>query len=120
MLRDRWMAGVAIRFLVFGGVLLCGWRGAMAQPKNGTVQAQAPGAAASLPQDSRLVETREQLLSYLRMSPTLATVMASDPTLLADQEYIARSNPELARFLEAHPEVVHNPEFYLFADIPAG
>ena len=41
----------------------------------------------------RLVETREQLMSYLRMSPTLATVMASDPSLLANQEYVARNNP---------------------------
>ena len=58
-------------------------------------------------------------MSYLRMSPTLATVMASDPSLLANQEYIARNNPELARFLEAHPEVAKNPDFYLFADITA-
>jgi hypothetical protein len=51
------------------------------------------------------------------MTPTLSTVLASDPSLLANQEYIARSNPELAKFLGAHPEVARNPDFYLFADI---
>jgi len=69
---------------------------------------------------SSLTETREQLLSLLRMSPTLAEVVASDPSLLANQEYVTRGNPELASFLQAHPEVVRNPDFYLFADLPAG
>jgi hypothetical protein len=66
-----------------------------------------------------LRETREQLISLLRMSPTLAEVVASDPSLLANQEYVRRNNPELERFLEAHPEVARNPDFYLFADLPA-
>jgi hypothetical protein len=65
----------------------------------------------------RVIETREQLMSLLRMSPTLTTVIANDPSLLANQEYIARSNPELAKFLQAQPEVVRNPDFYLFADL---
>ncbi len=90
-------------------------------------QAQAPvtgaqGTVAQVPvsSDNALRETREQLLSLLRMSPTLAEVVASDPTLLANQEYVARNNPELAHFLEAHPEVARNPDFYLFADISGG
>jgi hypothetical protein len=53
----------------------------------------------------------------LRMSPTLATVIANDPSLLANQEYITRNNPELASFLSAHLEVVRNPDFYLFAEL---
>jgi hypothetical protein len=118
MLKNGWTAERAIRSVVAAGLLLFVSQGAVTQSRKGAVQA-AP-AVESVPQDSKLVETREQLLSYLRMSPTLATVMASDPTLLANQEYVARSNPELARFLEAHPEVVRNPDFYLFADIPAG
>jgi hypothetical protein len=54
------------------------------------------------------------------MSPTLTEVIASDPSLLANQDYVSRNNPELEKFLQLHPEVVRNPEFYLFADLPPG
>ncbi|HXC95820.1 MAG TPA: hypothetical protein VNU92_08960, partial [Edaphobacter sp.] len=62
--------------------------------------------------------TRTQLMHLLRMSPTLSDVVGSDPSLLANLEYVSRTNPELARFLQNHPEVVRNPDFYLFADLP--
>jgi hypothetical protein len=114
MRMNRWWMGAVVRSLVVGGSLLGTVTYAAAQPPKPT----PPAVTAESSQD-RLVETREQLMSYLRMSPTLATVMASDPSLLANQEYIARNNPELARFLEAHPEVAKNPDFYLFADITA-
>ncbi len=61
--------------------------------------------------------TREQLLTLLRVSPTLTAVVASDPSLLGNQEYVAKSNPDLAKFLAQHPEIGRNPDFYLFADI---
>ncbi len=70
--------------------------------------------------DRDLAELREQLLSLLRMSPTLTEVVASDPTLLANQDYVTRNNPELEKFLQNHPEVVRNPDFYLFANLPPG
>ncbi len=63
-------------------------------------------------------ETQDQLMKLLRLSPTLTTVVARDPSLLSDQAYVARSNPELAQFLEVHPEVVRNPDFYLFSHLP--
>lgn len=66
-----------------------------------------------------LADTREQLLALLRMSPTLVQVVETDPTLLADQDYVARVNPQLAQFLTQHPEVSRNPDFYLFANISA-
>jgi hypothetical protein len=114
MSMNRLWVGVFVRTVVISGTLLWLTPRAEAQPSKAT----PPAVTAESSQD-RLVETREQLMSYLRMSPTLATVMASDPSLLANQEYIARNNPELARFLEAHPEVAKNPDFYLFADITA-
>jgi hypothetical protein len=43
--------------------------------------------------------------------------VAHDPSLLGDQEYVSRNNPELAQFLTAHPEVARNPEFYLFTHL---
>jgi hypothetical protein len=54
------------------------------------------------------------------MSPTLTEVIASDPTLLANQDYVTRNNPELEKFLQTHPEIVRNPDFYLFANLPPG
>jgi hypothetical protein len=58
--------------------------------------------------------TQRQLIEILRLSPTLTSVVARDPSLLSDQEYINRNNPQLADFLAAHPEVARNPAFYLF------
>lgn len=111
MLKDHWLMRGAVRSMVLGGVLLSGWAYGAAQPP-----VAAPAATPEMSKD-RVIETREQLMSLLRMSPTLTTVIANDPSLLANQEYIARSNPELAKFLQAQPEVVRNPDFYLFADL---
>ncbi len=79
-----------------------------------------PTAPSAITNDNDLADTRSQLMRLLRMSPTLSEVVANDPSLLANQEYVTRNNPELERFLEAHPEVARNPDFYLFADLPNG
>ena len=60
---------------------------------------------------------QDQLLKILRLSPTLAEVVAHDPSLLSNAEYVNRTNPELGRFLQAHPEIAHNPDFYLFNNL---
>jgi hypothetical protein len=62
-----------------------------------------------------MAATREQLIKLLRVSPKRTTVVVRDPSLLANQEYVSRNNPELAQFLQIHPEIVRNPEFYLNA-----
>jgi hypothetical protein len=64
-----------------------------------------------------VADAQEQLLKLLRLSPTLTTVVARDPSLLADQPYVQRNNPELAQFLTAHPDIAQNPEFYLFSNL---
>jgi len=51
------------------------------------------------------------------MSPTLTEVLETDPTLLADQDYISRANPQLAQFLTQHPDITRNPDFFLFANL---
>jgi hypothetical protein len=61
--------------------------------------------------------TQEKLLTLLRVSPTLSAVVANDPTLLSNQDYVSHNNPELAQFLQEHPEVGRNPDFYLFSDL---
>jgi hypothetical protein len=67
--------------------------------------------------DHDLAATQEQLIRLLRLSPTLTTVVAHDPSLLADQDYVSRNNPQLAQFLVTHPEVARNPDFYLFTHV---
>lgn len=77
-------------------------------------EAAVPGAPVS---DHDLAVTQEQLIRLLRLSPTLTTVVAHDPSLLADQDYVSRNNPQLAQFLATHPEVARNPDFYLFTHV---
>lgn len=71
-------------------------------------------AQATALSDKDVAATQRQLIDLLRLSPTLTTVVSHDPSLLADQEYVSRNNPQLAAFLAAHPEVARNPDFYLF------
>jgi hypothetical protein len=78
-----------------------------------------PAGAANSPQMSEKDPTvlQDQLLQELRVSPTLAQVVARDPSLLSDAEYVNRNNPELGRFLKANPEIAQNPDFYLFNNL---
>jgi hypothetical protein len=64
-----------------------------------------------------LAALQDQLLQELRVSPTLAEVVARDPSLLSNADYVNRNNPELGRFLQAHPEIAQNPDFYLFNNL---
>lgn len=73
----------------------------------------APSEAVASDQES-LDRTRRKLMDLLRQSPRLTEVLSRDSSLLGDAEYIQRKNPELAQFLQLHPEIVRNPEFYLF------
>jgi hypothetical protein len=69
--------------------------------------------------DRDLAATQKELIQLLRLSPTLTTVVAHDPSLLANQDYVSHNNPQLAEFLAAHPEVARNPDFYLFTHVRA-
>ena len=92
---------------------------AQSQPAGRSDKAAASNNSTAMSEES-LDDTREQLFTLLRMSPKLATVVARDPSLLADESYVSRNNPALAEFLKAHPEIVRNPEFYLFAKTRRG
>ncbi|HWG20237.1 MAG TPA: hypothetical protein VG225_06875 [Terracidiphilus sp.] len=83
-----------------------------AAPARSTAEPNNPAAPA--PSDKDVASTQRQLIELLRLSPTLTTVVSHDPSLLADQDYVSRNNPQLAEFLAAHPEVARNPDFYLF------
>jgi hypothetical protein len=100
--------------LLIFGILIAPTLGAQARP---APAAQAPPAAAPPPTDQEVQATQEQLIKLLRLSPTLTTVVENDPTLLSNLEYVNRNNPQLGQFLASHPEVVRNPEFYLFTHL---
>jgi hypothetical protein len=88
-----------------------------APPRTGTPPAGAPLAAAPAPAQPPSAadadKTRTQLLEMLnRHPPSLAGVLRLDPTLLTNTDYLA-PYPELASFLARHPEVAHNPAYYV-------
>ena len=114
MRRNRWPVLQAFGLLL---LLLPGCSPAKAQPAAASPKT-VPSSPAISEQD--VAETRAHLLSLLRLSPTLTEVIAADPSLLANQEYVNHNNPELGKFLQDHPEVARNPDFYLFADLPGG
>jgi len=80
-------------------------------------EAPAQAAIAPVPTEKDLAVTQEELIKLLRMSPTLTSVVARDPSLLSNQDYVSRNNPQLAQFLASHPEIARNPEFYLFTHV---
>lgn len=77
----------------------------------------ATALAAQAPSEKDVADVQEQLLHLLRLSPTMTAAVAADPSLLADQPYVARSNPELAQFMASHPDIARNPDFYLFGKL---
>ena len=97
-------------------VLLLATLGA-AQPRTSTPATTPVPNVEPVPNDRDVAENQTKLIELLRLSPTLTTVVARDPSLLSNQEYVTRNNPQLAAFLAAHPEVARNPEFYLFSHL---
>ena len=88
-----------------------------------TVQAQrvkeasVVAAQAAVVPETDPVVTQQGLIKLVRLSPTLVEVLERDPSLLADEAYVGRVNPELAQYVVAHPEVARNPDFYLFTEL---
>ena len=78
--------------------------------------AKTPPTSGPAMSDEDREAMRERLFNLLRLSPKLTAVLSRDPLLLGDQEYVNRINPDLGQFLQQHPEIARNPEFYLFAD----
>jgi hypothetical protein len=106
--------------LVVGLAVMVPVAGGFAQAKTPTLSAPvATPATGVAPTEKELGATQEQLLTLLRMSPTLLGVVVNDPTMLSNQEYVSKNNPELGQFLLQHPEVGINPAFYLFSNLKA-
>jgi len=80
-------------------------------------QAENQSATMQAPSEQDVAEVQAQFLKLLRLSPVLTTVVARDPSLLSDQDYVARNNPELAQYMAGHPDIAKNPDFYLFSNL---
>ena len=63
--------------------------------------------------DANAEQTRERLNRlFEKYPPALARVLKLDPSLLTNQNYLT-PYPALAAFLAQHPEVAHNPGYFL-------
>jgi hypothetical protein len=83
---------------------------AQRQPAREAPTAVAPAMQIS-PQAAQ--ETKDELERVLNAyPPSLPRVLKLDPTLLTDQTYL-QPYPALATFLAQHPEVAHNPAYFL-------
>src|SRR2546427_356867 len=74
-----------------------------------------PPAPVAIPStiDENARETRDRLRELLdQYPPSLAQVLRLDPSLVSRADYVA-PYPRLAAFLAQHPEVAHNPVFFL-------
>jgi hypothetical protein len=114
------IGAMALLLLILPGLTTAQSQSSSAVRRTTPASPESSFSANSPTSDRDLAELREQLLLLLRMSPTLTEVIASDPSLLANQDYVTRNNPELEKFLQTHPEIVRNPDFYLFANLPPG
>src|SRR5471030_1973637 len=75
---------------------------------------EAPAAAAAAVADERSArDTRDRLHEiFEQYPPSVAQVLRLDPSLLTKPEYLA-PYPTLAAYLAQHPEVAHNPVFFI-------
>jgi hypothetical protein len=70
----------------------------------------APNVTFEQPDAQRVRDELSRLLEHY--PPSLQSVLALDPSLLSNQSYLA-SYPALVSYLNAHPEIAHNPAFYV-------
>jgi hypothetical protein len=76
-------------------------------------QGQPPSAPVLVTDDSDAEQTRERLNQlFEKYPPALGRVLKLDPSLLGNPSYLA-PYPGLAAFLAQHPEVAHNPAYFL-------
>jgi hypothetical protein len=74
-------------------------------------QTRTPASAPVEERDAR--ETRQRLHEMLgQYPPSVTQVLRLDPSLMSKPEYLA-TYPGLAAFLAQHPEVAHNPAFFV-------
>jgi hypothetical protein len=86
---------------------------AAAQPRPVPPRPAAEPAPIVVPDARNADETRQRLREVLEQyPPSVAQVLRLDPSLLTKPDYIG-TYPTLAAFLAQHPEVAHNPVYFL-------
>ena len=92
---------------------------ALLSPAAASGQTRTPAPAPALPAvvpaapDENARETRDKLRQLLdQYPPSLTQVLRLDPSLVSRADYV-EPYPRLAAFLAQHPEVAHNPVFFL-------
>jgi hypothetical protein len=76
-------------------------------------QPPVAGPAVPVREEQNAEQTRQRLSDLLEnYPPTVGQVMKLDPSLLTNPSYLT-PYPALAAFLSQHPEVAHNPDFFL-------
>ena len=111
----RQVVSTAFAVAILSGAPLAQSRTSAAAPAGEAPAAQATQGARALevvrPADAENI--RQQMQELLRRHPpSLRQVLVLDPTLLTNDDYLA-SYPELAAYLSQHPDVAHNPSFYI-------
>jgi hypothetical protein len=111
-----------VRVLATVAVLSLTWPLAAAQrtsppPSSGRPASQGTGQAESAPvvlrDEGTAEETRDQLNRILdKYPPAVGRVLKLDPSLMSNPAYLA-PYPGLAAFIGQHPEIVHNPSYFL-------
>jgi len=75
--------------------------------------AQAESAPLVVRTEGSAEETREQLdRIFEKYPPAVGRVLKLDPSLMSNPAYLA-PYPQLAAFIGQHPEIVHNPGYFL-------
>jgi hypothetical protein len=101
---------------VLSSILLAGL--VLAGPWDAQAQARPAGPAATAPAqvvlDTATAEDlRRDFYEVLdKYPPALGRILRLDPSLLKNPDYLA-SYPQIAAFVAQHPQVAHNPGYYL-------
>jgi hypothetical protein len=104
----RQILGLGMLAACFSALSPSGWA---QTSKSAAAPVQSPTIlTVEQPDAQRTKEELSRLLEHY--PPTLRGVLALDPSLLGNQSYLA-PYPALVSFLNAHPEIAHNPSFYL-------
>jgi hypothetical protein len=82
--------------------------------------AQAAAAQPRAIEEQNASDTRERLRQILEQyPPSVRLVLRCDPSLLAKPDYMA-TYPTLAAYIAQHPEVAHNPAFFMRGECGGG
>jgi hypothetical protein len=83
----------------------------LASGAQGRPSVEVPAVSAAPEENAR--DTRDRLRQLLdEYPPSVGQVLRLDPSLLTRADYLA-TYPKLAAFLAQHPEVAHNPVFFI-------